>query len=123
MDKEEKKISEFNESMLQIQRLHNHWLELARFREQGDLGKAKFKLDSIEIELMNDIHEFTDDETNYKNEIDDINKKISNLDTKKVSSIIKLYKFIKEKEIILRKVQQLCGKGSRYKDFSEDEMD
>jgi len=123
MPEEEKKISEFNESMLQIQRLHNHWLELSKFREQGDLGKAKFKLDSIEIELMNDVRDLTDENSNYIEKLNDINEKIYNLNPKEIKSIIDLYKLLKEKEIILRQIQQLCGKGSRYRDFTEDEMD
>lgn len=122
MSEEEKKISEFNESMLQIQRLHNHWLELSKFREQGDLGKAKFKLDSIEIELMNDVRDLTDDDDNYIEKLKNINKELNDLKPE-VKSILELYKLLKEKEIILRQIQQLCGKGSRYRDFSEDEMD
>ncbi len=122
MGEDEKKVSEFNESMLQIQRLHNHWLDLSKFRERGDLGQAKFKLDSIEIELMNDARNLTDDEDNYLEKLKDINDKIHNLDSN-VKSIVELYKLLKDKEIILRQIQQECGKGSRYRDFSEDEMD
>jgi hypothetical protein len=36
MVEDEKKISEFNESLLQIERLHNHWVALSKFREEGD---------------------------------------------------------------------------------------
>jgi len=122
MGEEEKKISEFNESMLQIQRLDNKWREIANAREQGDLSRAKFKLDSIEIELMNDAKILTNREYDYVKELKNINKEIYNLNPKETKSIIKLYILLKEKEILLRQIQQECGKGSRYKASDEDEM-
>ena len=107
---ESKKISEFNEAGLQIQRLHNSWLDIARFRERGDFYAARWKLDTIEAELNNDIvrQEFVD-------EMKELNESIFNEVSK-----LEVYKLLLKKEKLLRRVQDKAGKGGKYKDPDED---
>jgi len=129
---EPRQVSEYNENAFQISRLHNHWMEVARYREKGMLQQVRWKLDSIEIELKLDAKE---DEINKLDEINknikEIDIRISNLkknkdltedDLRNLPNIL-LYDLLKQKEEILRDVRQKAGKGTTYKDLDADEMD
>lgn len=119
---EDKQISEFNESMLQIQRLHNHWLDFDKFIKRGDFSSARWELDSIEGELFWDAKRIDrdDDETGYVKQLFVINKTI------KISFFkihpVKVYNLLREKERLLREIQQESGKGARYKSEDEDTL-
>ena len=107
---ETKLISEYNEAGNQILRLHNIWLDCRRYREAGSLGKYKWALDSAEIELTLDI-------LDKQTELDTLNTKI-------VTNFgVKLYINLMKKEKLLRQIQDQAGKGGKYKDPNEDEMD
>ena len=98
-EKKDKKTAEFNESMLQILRLNDLWKEIARFRQKGELDKAKWGLDSAETELTEDAEDF-DEKNDFIEKLENINNKIKN-----TKSLVSLYKYLLEKEKLLRKIQ------------------
>ena len=120
-----RQIAEFNESLLQIQRIHNHWLNLDKFKQRGDLAKAKFVLDSIEDELYYDAKDMDDKENEkYIEQLDNIEKEHNKIIiNKEADAFIKLYNLVRKKERLLREIQQECGKGARYKSADEDTLD
>jgi len=111
MEEKIKPISEFNAAVLEIQYLNNIWLDCRRWREGGQLDKVKFGFDSAESALTNDINE------KQEKELDKINKEIEK------SCQRKLYLALLRKERFLRKIQDKAGKGAKYRDPYEDEMD
>ncbi len=122
---ESKQISEFNESMFQIQRLHNHWLEFDKFIKRGDFSKARWELDSVESELYWDAKRLDDDgrkeldkEEGFMNQLINSNKILQGAFYKGYLNII--YTLLRSKERLLREIQQESGKGARYKDADED---
>lgn len=137
---QERQVSEFNEAMNQILRLHNHWLRFANEMTKGVLIKARWTLDNIKGELYYDAKKIdTLEKTKYQDQIEQIDKKINELplkalkiakehkeyDAKAINQIQQnlLYGYLREKEILLRTVQQECGKGAVYKNPEEDEFD
>ena len=118
----ENQISQFNDAVLEIQRLHNIWLAARMYREKGLLRDVIWILDSGEIELSDAIDRLKEkNNIDYKKQIDILNEKINKANLDKNN--LELYKHLIEKERILRKVQQDSGKGTKWKDSDEDEMD
>lgn len=117
-DTEDKLISEFNEAKYQIYRLHNIWTECKFLRERGKLMQVRWKLDSAAIELWDDAMRL-DEGKDKKDEKEKYTSKILNLD-KEISDAVKaknielFYTKLMEKEILLRKLQNESGKGSKY---------
>jgi hypothetical protein len=127
MEEGNQEISEFNESALQIQRIHNHLVALATARENGNFNKVKWILDSIENELFYDAEKISNTKEDYVKQLNDIDEKIEALGISRnqketYDNLCKLYKTLIEKERLLRRIQQISGKGSRYKDSDDDEM-
>jgi len=116
---EERLISEFNEAKFQVFRLHNIWMECKMFRESGKLMEWRWKLDTATIELYYDA-EMLDEQkgTNYVQQLKDLDKEIENAIKQK--NLEELYKKLKEKEILLRKIQNEAGKGGKYKPIEEE---
>ena len=108
----DQKISRFNAAALKIMNLNNIWNDSRYHREQGNLVKVRWILDSAEMELGVDIQKFK-----RSKEVDDVNNKI------KDSKGLKLYESLVEKETILRNVEDQAGKGATYGDPDEDDMD
>lgn len=118
----EKLVSEFNEMSYHISRLHNDWLETKSYREKGLFSKVRWKLDSIELELKYDAKKLDDSGgTDYVNQLSDVNKGI--IIAIKTININEFYNKLMKKEELLREIQQECGKGSRYKNPSEDDLE
>lgn len=122
---EERLISEFNEAKFQIYRLHNLWVVSKSYREAGKLIDWKWTLDTAEIELSNDalrLDKETDEDdgipTNWKSRIELVNKDIENAEEKK--NMKELYKSLKNKEKLLRNLQEICGKGGKFRQADED---
>ncbi len=114
--------AEYNESLLKIGRLNNHWIALAKIREDGELGKVKGKLDSIELELIFNAEKLDKKpNNNYVEQLEEINDKLES--SAKTKRIIQFFKALKEKEKLLREIQQQSGMGSKFKDSSEDEWE
>lgn len=121
-DSSEKLISEFNEAKFQIIRLHNIWVHLRELREKGNLTKAKDVLDSAEIELCTDAKRLDE---SIKKEENKYSYKLNKLTNEIISSLAKnnqseTYKKIKEKEMLLRILQQDAGKGGKLREEEED---
>jgi hypothetical protein len=134
-----REVSEFNEAINQIMRLNYLWNSIARFRESGKLQQARWKLDTVELELMHDAKKVDKEKgSTYVKQIEAINKTIQLVDFK-VHRITKgkdydevdirklynslIYNLIIKKEAILREIQEEAGKGGSYKSANEDDMD
>jgi len=119
-DSTPKIVSEFNENSLQVQRLHEIKLRLARLKFNGQLEKAKWELFNYELELAGEIDRM-DKNLPTKNKWD---TKIKIID-KKINDSFKLKKGIYyaliEKERLLRICQQESGMGTTHKDSDEDD--
>lgn len=141
MEEEKRQVSEYNENALQIIRLNNLWIDYYRYMEAGSYGRVKEKLESIETELLYDAKQLERNNvgkyhTQLKNINDDIEKipnKLKILE-KNDDSIFKedsreriyyafLYNPLRKKARLLKEIQQEAGKGARYKDPDEDEME
>lgn len=114
------KTSEFNEAKFQIFRLHNSWVECKSRRQNGDLVGLRYALDSVALELNNDAIRVDktkkEDEDKFVHRIKEIDKKIAEeIEKKEKKSLTILYELLKEKERILRQLQEEAGKGTRLK--------
>ena len=125
-DPTKKLLSDFNEAKYQILRLHNIWLNCNLLSCAGNLIEWNWKLDSAWRELRKDAKDLDGnkekeegDENSFFNRIETINKQIA----KNKSDKQELYKTIMEKEMILRELQDVSGKGSKKKRQDEDLMD
>lgn len=112
-------ISEYNEAQFQIFRLHNIWQECRQASERGDLIAWKWKLNSAEIELNNDARRL-DKKKGFLKQLKEINKKIVEIEinfqkTHSPKYLSLLYLKLKEKEELLKYIQDEAGKGARYK--------
>lgn len=119
--------SQFNDAVTQIGRLDRIWGECRSYRERGFLIKWKFRLDSAAIELSYDITKCdTEKNKDYRGQVDKLDTQI--LETERGIIISKykadgfkaLYELLVRKEILLREVQEVAGKGGKYVDEDED---
>jgi hypothetical protein len=131
-DYKSKTTSFFNEGVMQLQRLHNIWLDIRKFREAGEFDKAKGSLMSAYVELSPDVESLDSKfgkrkmdnsgiDKNYKTKLNELDKSLDDAASK--MKRIEVYKLLVEKEIILRRVQEESGKGAKYKSSDEDELD
>ena len=122
MDSPNPEKSVFNEGIHQIWRLNNDWSLCKIYRENGLLGKLRFKLDSIQLELCVDIERLHKQE-----EVDKINEELARVHSDVLSNKdlaknrLELYKLLNKKEAFLRKVQDLAGKGGKRSNPEEEE--
>ena len=119
METDTYQVAAFNENAFKIQRLHNYWLEAARYRHNGYFEKSRWFLDTIEAELKFDARKL-DKRKGYKFvlRLININRKFIFSESKP-----KFYMLLLEKEEVLREVQQEIGMGTTYRDLDEDDMD
>lgn len=114
------KLSEFNEAVFQIQRLHNLWVECHVCTKRGDINHYKWVLDRTWLELYVDAKRLDDDKRRtfkYIETLNKINEKVAKAKTKD-----ELYAILKEKEMFLRELQDTSGKGSKRTDAYENIM-
>jgi len=105
--------STYNEGMFQIQRLNNLYLEAQSFCNKGDFKNYNIRLDHIYSELCADVNK-SKKANEYK--IDYL--RISTDYLKNKDNKAKAYLCLKEKENLLRNIQDDVGKGTRrQKDF------
>lgn len=120
------KTSEFNEAKFQIYRLHNLWLECKMRRQNGDLVGLRYALDSVALELNTDAvrvdknKKVEEDKCTYKLEKIDLQIR-KEIEMKTKESLLNLYELLKQKEKILRQLQEESGKGTRLT-HREDRM-
>jgi hypothetical protein len=114
--------SNFNEAALQIQRLHNSWLNCKKYRVSGDLVNWRWELESIWSELSSDARrlysgvDWCDNKFNLVVSAIDKMLRISFVNR----SNVKVYDLLDRKEKYLRMLQDLSGKGGSYRDGGED---
>jgi len=107
--------SNFNEAGHQINRLHNSWCRCRELRLQGDYNNWRWELDIIWSELNNDA-------LNVEKNIN-INEYFVKIRTYDKLILIALrngngkllYSALDLKEKLLRRLQNISGKGSSYK--------
>jgi len=122
-DTKEKLVAAFDESILKIGRLHFGWLECTRYREHGNFHAWRWKLDTLYLELSFEL-ERLDIENENKIYQDMIKKLDADAELYFVrGDRVKIYATLKEKEKLLRKVQQESGMGAKHRSVYEDEMD
>lgn len=107
METNEEKISVYNDAMGQINRLNGIWIKCNSLSNKGDFIRWNHQLDIAYRELHSDIIEFKlmDEDVNYRA----INKAI----TKHNKNRNKMYVLLASKETLLRRVQDLVGKGAK----------
>ena len=121
-DEYNKTISKFNEGVLQIQRSNNIWLCARINREGGNYRRVKDILDSAWIEFAIDAEKLDNNEdTNYVKQVEDIDKEYEEEVKKKNRNA--LYKLLIKKEILIRTIQDKSGKGARYENPEDDDID
>ena len=121
--------SKYNEGLLQIQRLHEIYLRCQTLSVADKLTGWNFELQGMWRELSRDA-----------NKLDVIHKKKIEIFDKHIESCFgytngiaepeftitdrkKLRLLLMEKEIYLRQIQDLCGKGGSYKDESSEDWE
>jgi hypothetical protein len=98
----------FNEGTLQIQRLHNCWLECEIKAKRGLLDEWNFVLDGVWRELIADINRLEDSEKILKTNIL-FNKKICTEKDRKIK-----YQLVDMRHQWLKVLQDKVGKGTKY---------
>lgn len=111
------RTSLFKDALGQIRRLDMAWVRATRHRENGNLDGWRWILDTVYLELSYDVTRLSKDGLDYKNKIDRINDNISKAFQNKNNK--EQYNLLKEKERILREVQEMAGKGAKMVDQEE----
>lgn len=108
-------LSEFNEASYQILRLHDYWVDCAKFSRDGNFDRWKWTLDVIWIELCSDAYK--KNEERYKKEL-----LICDTMINKSKNKAQLYYSLKKKQEFLKTLQDDVGKGSKRSEHFEDMM-
>lgn len=119
LDDKQIKTSLFKDALGQIQRLNAAWIRATRHREGGNMEGWRWILDTVALELSYDINRLNKDKNlKYKEKIDDNETKISTAFKNKNHA--EQYKYLFEKEKILREIQEKSGKGAKMIDEEEN---
>jgi len=116
----EQKKAIFNSTLAILYRIDELWQQAHRIAISGDLMKWNWILDRIWCELAADSNE--EDFNKIKELNEEIKKIIENREKIEIKKSI-LYKKILKKEIFLRQLQNIQGKGVKYEQNIEDYMD
>lgn len=129
MDEYEKEksnlLSDFNEAKLQIFRLNNAWERYSTAIRSGNFvgpKGANWELDDIYGELIRDA-EIEDEHNKTEEQFMSKMDKVNNLIPKYKHNQLVLYKIMRMKERILRRLQDMSGKGSKRSSEDEDDID
>ena len=97
--------------------------ECNRLSRRGDLVTWRWTLDSLQRELTFDLNKMDSNEDKNENKYSTRLKVIEEKLCKEIKDKEKTYVNLSAKEVILREVQEECGKGSRriYSDDDDDE--
>lgn len=121
MEPDNRQISEFNEAIFQLKRVNHHFEKLASYRDNGYVERMMPVLDSLEIEFTFDAEKLSDEtDVDYVGKLKEINDKIFEAMKNKKRDLFYLHML--EKEKLLRKIQQISGKGGKYKDPYDDDF-
>ena len=146
-ENEQNQISKHNSGVFIIQRLHNLWLDANEHSRNGEFAKWNNDLDRIWLEIARDLSDYQlkDSEDNKGNkkkgkltEFQEFDKRLADTGEIRNSGKIhdfqktdkddakirnKQYKILMEKEFFLRRLENETGKGTKFEDTSEDDMD
>jgi len=146
-ENEQNQISKYNSGVFIIQRLHNLWLDANEHSRNGEFAKWNNDLDRIWLEIARDLSDYQlkdseDKKGNKKKgkltEFQEFDKRLA--DTGEIRNSGKIhdfqktdkddakirneqYKILMEKEFFLRRLENETGKGTKFEDTSEDDMD
>lgn len=113
VDENNQKISKYNSAVAQLYRIDGLW-QLATYNQHsGNLMQWNWILDGIFLEFAGDIKPEDDVQSNQ----------IENAISKSLDNRNKLYQILKFKHRFLKKLENKQGKGTAYKDSSEDDFD
>jgi len=131
--------SAFNEGMLQIQRLNYLWMQINNYSRTGKYTDWRWSLDAIWRELSRDAIKSSSGVVKpgeYDKVIKEnpwfkqyvrlrgiVDVEFVNSSKSIPGSMGRYYNALHDLEIFLRTLQDSVGKGGKYKDMSEDEMD
>jgi hypothetical protein len=120
-------IAQFDESIMKLFRMNNSWVRAQRYRESGNLIQWRWVLDSLYLELAYE-SERLDKDNELEGKPEGYVAKLKKLDHNIPELILKrkladLYETLKEKERLLREIQQESGMGTKHKSMIDDEMD
>jgi muramidase (phage lysozyme) len=110
LKEEERPLSVFNAAEIQNITLGNLWQDFYRFLDIGDMNRAKWKLDSIWVEL------YADALPKEEEKITELNNKIA----KNSNNHSKFFQALFKKALFLKKLQSLQGKGTAFKKSEDD---
>jgi len=126
----ESKKSKYNSAIAQLYRMDDLWKDAHRHSRDISYGKWNEDLDRIWAELSSDASDKDQEKMDAINlnltklSIYGLNPKIKKHNPPLYAKIITLQKkYLMEKEICLRVLQNKQGKGSAYEDTIEDYMD
>ena len=128
----ELKISSYNSAGDQIQRIGQLWRDANNHARQGDNSKWNMDLDAIWRELAGDLPNDSVQEKAFDKFMEAItklmpltsatppsfNKKDQNIYLKRSQE----YQILHKKDVFLRRLQNVLGKGSSYRDEFEDDF-
>lgn len=143
---EQEKVSKYNSGVFIIQRLDNLWNNANRHAINNEFNKWNKNLDRIWLEIARDLPDTEfEDKKNAKGETikgyrtkfqeieDELDKTGALQDsfgsdfeqpsTKEIKNRIKQYEVLMKKDLFLRRLENKVGKGTRFEDTSEDDMD
>ena len=112
-------LSTFNDSKLQILRLHNSWVKCSSYREKGKLIKWNFELDAVWDELRSKA---------MKKGMNTCPKIIRLLDSQINKYEVdcnqrKIYAFLRRKQQFLKWVQDEVGMGIKMASDDDEEIE
>ncbi len=114
--------SDFNQAKYEILRLDESWNKCKALIRAGNLMDWNYELDNIFGELSSDAEKQDEDKDEiktYSHKIKELNK----LAAENQNDNPKLYKILRMKERILRRLQDAAGKGSKRSSEDEDDID
>lgn len=145
-EKEENKISKYNSGVFIIQRLHNLWLDANEHSRKGQFSKWNKDLDRIWLEIARDLSDdkLEDKKNNkgekiegYKTNFNKFKERLKGTGAlsdsfgtdfevpskREIDNRDEQYETLMEKEFFLRRLENETGKGTKFEDLSEDDMD
>ena len=109
--------SKLNAGLFELMRLHEIWMRCHQYKRAGNLAKWNDELDCAWTELDSDL-----DIKKHKQYFDIFDKLMA--DTIKFSkNRIILNQILMKKQIFLKRVQNVQGKGTAYIDETEDDFE
>lgn len=128
VEAKEELLSSFNEAKFQILRIHENWTRCNYFRRKGDFLNWRWELDCLWDEIYGKIKIRNDEQ--FEDDIEKIDGRIqahklpSNPTKEDVRQYNgKLYSLLREKQRLLKHIQEAVGLGGRMFTPDQDQID